>query len=241
LIILDPLAKIHTAPENDNSAMTTVLEAVEKLAMITNAAVMVLAHTSKPGGASAGGLAGNIDAMRGASAIKDSVRACFTLSPPVGNDLTTYGLIGNQAARYLRLDDAKMNRGLMTTDPVWIEKHSITLPGIGESVGAFSLANLQPAGIAQMSLMADLICAEFDRRAAANSGQDATKMSRDEAIQAIRRSNLYQKVTDDFVKVTLMSNFMNVFIPTSLKSATTGLVRQVTMTKVGSAYVVMQQ
>jgi hypothetical protein len=180
-IILDPLAKIHEVNESDNSQMTRVMEAIELLGVQTGAAVMIAHHTSKASATSASGIAGNVDASRGASSIRDSARACFTLSPPTSNDAKVYGFDDRELPYFLRLDDAKMNRGIVENRPIWLRKQSIDLL-TGEQVGAFSVAYIQSRSDQNRLSLTDMFCAYIIAKHGNDGGlkiNDAVKVLRD--------------------------------------------------------------
>jgi len=68
VLVLDPLVSLHHEEENDNSAMGTVMEALNGLARLANVAVLAVHHTSQSG------KAGDVAAVRGATAIPNGVR-----------------------------------------------------------------------------------------------------------------------------------------------------------------------
>ena len=145
LIAIGPLAKLSSVQENDNTGMTFVMEVLDLVAAKASAAVLVGHHTAKPGFAGSSSYVGNADAARGAKTIIESSRAAFTLAGPTDEDAALYGLHEDSRSRYLRLDDAKMNRTVKGARPVWIEKHTVRLH-TGEDVGAFAEADMGSKG-----------------------------------------------------------------------------------------------
>lgn len=116
--IADPLAELHTAEENDNTALRAVIAAFRQLAADANVAVIVLHHTRK--GAAA---PGDPDMARGASAIIGAVRIALTLTGMSEDDADAFGLPTDAKFRsaYVRLDDAKQNYAPIG-DAQWFEK-----------------------------------------------------------------------------------------------------------------------
>jgi hypothetical protein len=204
LAILDPLAKIHTTSESDNGLMSQVMVLLERFARKLGAAILLLHHASKASGAA--GLAGNVDASRGASAIKDSARAAFTLSPPLPADVAALAIPARKVMRYLRLDDAKMNRGLMSAAPVWMEKHSVTLPATGEEIGAFSYVAMEEVSMDRLRGIADILVGEIQAR---DMGKDGHKeMGMDLAIQLWKAADPSAALMDEkAMKLTFTRNF----------------------------------
>lgn len=141
LLGLDPLNKLHTVNGIDNIAMTFVMEQIETLAELTDVAMMVSHHTSKPNLASSANYAGSPDAAQGASAVRDSSRIMMTLMAPSDEDATRFGLTGQERRMYLRMDDAKMNRTLATDETLWLRKVPVRLWN-GEEVGGLDRADM---------------------------------------------------------------------------------------------------
>jgi hypothetical protein len=131
LLIVDPLAELHTAPENDNTALRNVIAALRTLATEFNISVIVLHHTRK--GAAA---PGDPDAARGASSLVGAARVVLTLCPMSEEDVDTLGVAKDRMTRsaYVRLDDAKQNYAAIG-DARWFEKVVYTLDN-GEYVPA---------------------------------------------------------------------------------------------------------
>lgn len=129
---IDPLVKIHTVPESDNTLMGFVMENLNFIATLTNTAMLLCHHTAK---AASSGYAGSVQAGRGAGVIWDSVRIVCTLGPPTDQDVARLNLTAHDARRLLRLDGAKLNHGLLGDEPIWLEKKTVLVNG--EEVGAF--------------------------------------------------------------------------------------------------------
>jgi len=131
MLIVDPLAELHVADENDNTALRAVIAEFRTLAVEFNLAVILIHHTRK--GAAA---PGDPDSARGASAIVGAARTVLTLTGMAEDDARAFGLPGDRKvrSRYIRLDDAKQNYAGVE-DPVWYEKVVHMLDN-GEAVAA---------------------------------------------------------------------------------------------------------
>jgi hypothetical protein len=104
LVILDPFVKLHALGENDNAALDAVADLLMQLAHEYNVAIDSPAHTRK--GMIA---AGDSDARRGASAVRDASRLDYTLIPMSEDEAESFGIDPDERRFYLRLDNAKVN------------------------------------------------------------------------------------------------------------------------------------
>lgn len=104
LVILDPFVKLHGLGENDNAAMDAVADLLVQLAHEYDIAIDSPAHTRK--GITA---AGDADARRGASAVRDAGRLDYTIIPMSEDEANGFGIEPEERRFYLRLDSAKVN------------------------------------------------------------------------------------------------------------------------------------
>jgi AAA domain/Toprim domain len=118
VLVVDPLAELHTAEENDNTALRAVIAAFRSLAAEFNIAVILLHHTRK--GAVT---ADDPDTARGASAIIGGARIVLTLVTMSEEDAKELSIPTSRQnrSRYVRLDDAKQNYAAID-DAQWYEK-----------------------------------------------------------------------------------------------------------------------
>jgi len=104
VLILDPLAELHTADENANTDLRAVIATLRSIAIERNIAILVVHHTRKgvvtPGGP---------EAARGASAIVGAVRVTLTLCTMTAEEAEGHGLPATSRHDFVRLDDAKQN------------------------------------------------------------------------------------------------------------------------------------
>lgn len=122
-IILDPLVKLHQCDESDNAEMDTVMEAITDIAHGSNAAMLVLHHTTKMSMKQEDRV-GNADIARGASAIVNAARVAFTMLNATETDAEEYGFADEERNRWVRLDDAKMNMSLANKVATWFHKET---------------------------------------------------------------------------------------------------------------------
>lgn len=123
LLVVDPLAELHTAPENDNTAMRAVVSSFRELAKEYNVAVVILHHTRK------GTVTpGDIDASRGASALIGAGRVALTLTTMSEEDAEALGIDTDRATRegFIRLDDARQSYAAIGSAQ-WFQKAVYTL------------------------------------------------------------------------------------------------------------------
>jgi RecA-family ATPase len=131
MLIADPLAELHTADENDNTAIRAVIAAFRSLAVEFNVAVVLIHHTRK------GVLTpGDPDSARGASSLVGAARILQTLIEMSEKDAEMFGLPTDRKtrSRYARLDDGKQSYSSLE-NAVWYERVLCTLAN-GETVPA---------------------------------------------------------------------------------------------------------
>lgn len=122
-LVLDPLSSImHGPEENSNSHMATVMGALNHLAIETGCAVLVVSHSRK------GASAGDTEAGRGASAIRDGVRRSCTLYEMSEAEAEVHQIEASKRKSYVRLDGTKANYSPLDAAPKWYKKVSETVP-----------------------------------------------------------------------------------------------------------------
>lgn len=129
VLFCDPLAELHNAEENDNTAMRAVIAAFRGLAKRLNIAVEILHHDRKGTNAP-----GDMDRMRGASAISGAVRVMLTLTPMNQEEAEKFGIPPDQRRRHFRVDGAKSNYA-PAQEAEWFRLDAHELPN-GEHVAA---------------------------------------------------------------------------------------------------------
>ena len=142
LVVYDPLVDIHEVDEGDNPQMNMVMKTMKRIAREANVASLILHHTAKAGSARQEDRVGNMDIARGASGIVYKVRIAFTLLNASQQDAEDYGMQDGDRHRWVRLDDAKMNIALASSDAMWFRKDGIRIPS-GDVVGVLKQTKLE--------------------------------------------------------------------------------------------------
>jgi Bifunctional DNA primase/polymerase, N-terminal/AAA domain len=119
LLMLDPLVEFHEADENANMEMRAVIGCVRSIAVGTECAAVVVAHTGKPSRASSKSYAGDPNSIRGAYAQVGTARIVATVHPAAKEDEKEWILPGG-FDEYVRVDVAKNNLGPRPT--VWLKR-----------------------------------------------------------------------------------------------------------------------
>lgn len=139
-VIFDPLAEFHEAQESDNAQMRRVMGFAREIITTTGCAGYIGAHTRKPDKASSKGFAGDLDAIRGASAQAGVIRIAHTLLPASADDAKYWQMQGSHL-NYVRLDMAKTNLGRKWTEPTWFTFDEVPI-SMEERIGVLRPANL---------------------------------------------------------------------------------------------------
>ncbi|MFT3672043.1 bifunctional DNA primase/polymerase [Aestuariivirga sp.] len=144
LLILDPFADLHDAPESDNDAIKRVMGVFTQLAQDCNCAVVIATHTRKLPNASSDGHAGNAESVRGASAMVAKARVVLTLMPMSPKEAKAHHVEPQHQGHYLRIDTAKNNLGPTErgAKPLWMKWESMTIAN-GDKVGVLAPVSLE--------------------------------------------------------------------------------------------------
>jgi RecA-family ATPase len=123
--ILDPLVTLHGVEERDNGRMDTVIRIFAATADSQNCAIELAHHTRKQ-------LAGSsadygVDDMRGASSVKDAVRAARMLNQMPDKDADDLGIAEHERGLYFRVDRVKGNNA-PPEKAVWRKFINVELP-----------------------------------------------------------------------------------------------------------------
>jgi len=173
LLVCDPLAELHNAEENDNTAMRAVIAAFRGLAKRLRIAVLILHHDRK--GSST---PGDMDRVRGASAISGAVRVMLTLTTMSMEEADKLGVQAQERRRHFRLDGAKSNYA-PTTEAEWWQLAAYEI-GNGEHIAAVRPWE-PPTPFGDLS-MGDCVAALTQIHAGTPAGHNyaATKQARDD-------------------------------------------------------------
>lgn len=128
VLILDPLAEMHTEDENANVPLREVVAKFRALAKSLNLAIVLVHHTRK-------GVVvpGDMDAARGASSVVSAARIGMTVVGMTEEDAKALGLPIGAHRHYFRLDGGKSNYHTLT-ECEWFERVSFDLEQ-GDTVG----------------------------------------------------------------------------------------------------------
>lgn len=139
-LFLDPFISMHTAPENDNNAMDQVVSICKILAGKSDIAINIAHHTRKIGGESEAH-AGDAEAGRGASAIKDAARAAVTIARMGRSTAQKLAFSDEERGNYIRMDVGKMNFAAHDSKANWYKIEAVSIAN-GDTVGVPKPINL---------------------------------------------------------------------------------------------------
>ena len=151
LLIVDPFVKSHRLEENRNDQVDFAATLWSRVADAAGCAVLLVHHFRK------GGIAGDADAFRGASALVDAARAAVALRAMDEKEAERFGIDEEERWFFVRADNAKLNLAPRPLDATWLQLRSITLPN-GDHVQA--VARWRPASVFKdltLAASADLI------------------------------------------------------------------------------------
>lgn len=128
VLMLDPLISLHQGvEENSNEGMELVSTALRALAHRACLGLMVAAHTRKGSGDSESH-AGQIDSMRGASAVKDAARISRTIARMSKKSSDDLKLDWQAVGRHMvRMDSGKLNFSAPDAQASWMMFHEVDL------------------------------------------------------------------------------------------------------------------
>lgn len=132
--IIDPFVETHTADENSNEQIKEVVSLYRDIARKADCGVMLVHHSSKPPQGQSDGHAGNMNTARGASSMLGIARVVQTLYGMSAKDAERHGLKEEERHLYVRLDDAKANLSLASSDAKWFQRIGVVI-GNGDEVG----------------------------------------------------------------------------------------------------------
>lgn len=101
VLVVDPLAELHNADENDNTVMRVIVATFRSLAQRLTIAVLVI-HHDRMGSATPG----DMDRARGASALAAAARVMLTLTAMSTEEAEVFGIDPAERRRHVRLDSA---------------------------------------------------------------------------------------------------------------------------------------
>jgi hypothetical protein len=130
--ILDPLVTLHGVPESDNMKMYAVVSIFAGIADACSCGFELAHHTRKM--QANGGIDYTADDMRGASSIRDAVRAARMLNHMSATDADLAGVPAFERTSYFRVDRVKANNAAPARIATWRRFINVDLPN-GDEVG----------------------------------------------------------------------------------------------------------
>jgi len=141
--ILDPLVTLHSVPEADNTKMDAVIRIFASIADGRDCSVELAHHTRKLPAGSNGNDYVAAD-IRGASALRDAVRAARMLNQMNEEDARNSGIPEHERANYFRVDRVKANNA-PAARALWRCFVNVDLPN-GDEVGVVTPFNFPGQG-----------------------------------------------------------------------------------------------
>lgn len=118
VLILDPLVELHTAEENDNTALRSIMARFRSLATSHDMAVIIVHHARKGASQAA---PGDPDTLRGASSIVGAARIVLTVAAMTEEDAKALGVQADQRRSFFRVDAGKSNYSRLH-EAEWFER-----------------------------------------------------------------------------------------------------------------------
>ena len=142
-LIIDPFISIHQSDENDNNSIQKAVDVLKHIAKEANVAIELVHHTRKAtGGSDSEAHAGNADAGRGASSLKDACRVVTTLSRMSKKTAKELSIDYEEVGRFLvRLDIGKGNYSGPPESAKWFKQVSVDI-GNGDAVGVHEVFDM---------------------------------------------------------------------------------------------------
>ncbi len=124
VIVLDPLGALHSLPENSNEAMNLLAGAFREIAERSDAAIVLLHHTSKVAASDMD--AAGAGASRGASALVDAARVVRQLVRMTAAEAARLGVPEDARRNFLRVENGKNNLS-PAADARWLRMLPVSL------------------------------------------------------------------------------------------------------------------
>lgn len=182
LLVIDPFAEtFELETENSNDAMKRVARLYRDIAQQADCSVLIITHTPK--GTNSDRSAGDLDAIRGGSAIGGVVRSAWTMFSMSEQDAEDCDIPPESRHLYVRLDAAKSNMSLRGNEAIWWRKEGIHLGnaegGYPEDiVGTLRSVEFRPPLVKKAEIRADMfnaMCDEIVRVCLKNNWIDARR------------------------------------------------------------------
>lgn len=133
VIFIDPFISTHNTEENGNTEIDKVVELYKSIAHEFKVHINIIHHTKKSGSDSESH-AGDAEAGRGASSLKDAARTVVTLSAMNKKSAKDFGIPDEYRYQYFRFDLGKSNYAANHNDVIWFRRVSVSLPNAEDNV-----------------------------------------------------------------------------------------------------------
>ena len=156
VLIVDPFVSTHMVNENDNSAISAVIQAFRSVADLGNCSVELVHHTRKP--AQAGGNAPTtVEDGRGAGSFHGGVRSMRAISRMSEGDADKWDIDAEARRLYFHVHDGKPSMQPPTVKADWYRLESVDLGNAeqdwpSDNVGVVSVWT-PPAPLSDVSLV----------------------------------------------------------------------------------------
>ncbi len=124
VIVFDPIAAMSELPENDNTAISFLMDILRQIADRTGAAVVFLHHSGKEAAKDMD--AAGAGAVRGAGAFTDQARIARTLLRMKPEEAAKFGIPEDQRRSIIRIADPKRNMSPYE-DAAWVRLVGVPL------------------------------------------------------------------------------------------------------------------
>ena len=121
LLIVDPFVQSHSAEENRNEEMNSVMALWGQVSHQADVSLWLAHHFRK------GGTNGDGESFRGAGAIQGAARVMTTLGTMTAEEADKLGVEEDQRRQFIRLDSAKSNMAVQPDRATWLRLVSVNL------------------------------------------------------------------------------------------------------------------
>jgi hypothetical protein len=127
LLDVDPFVRCHQVAENRNEQIDFVANLWSQVAAKARCSIKLVHHFRK------GGMSGEADAFRGASALIDASRAALSIARMTEDEAAKLNIEPKDRRSYIRVDNAKLNLAPEPEDTKWLRLCNVPLPN-GDNV-----------------------------------------------------------------------------------------------------------
>lgn len=120
-LFIDPFVKSHRLEENKNEQIDFAASLWASVADEADCSVVQVHHFKK------GGVSGESDAFRGASALIDAARSAISLQTMTKDEAELFAVPPARRTRIIRLDNAKLNLAPRPEHATWVELASVQI------------------------------------------------------------------------------------------------------------------